>query len=181
MLTSRSMTRVNGPEYLQAMQEVPDTIFENDKIRDGVQFLVSAIALYLCANIGIERSMGVLPLIAAATLVVSHIMDARSTVQNIEAAEHAEELGIVHSAHEAGMFMMEDPTTADITRGRGLLIDTVKIAALVGAPIIGPLGVAGPIAGIGHSVGKVFAALNNKVMLKRMNRAIEIRETSLAS
>jgi hypothetical protein len=164
--------------YQQAKNEIPPKLVENDKLRHATQFILGGLAMCACAAMGIEKASEIIPFVTAGLLVSTMIMDAKSTVETLESARTADELGINNSVQETGLFLPSQPSRSDIYRGRGLFIDIAKIVLLVGAPVIGPIGLAGSVAGIGHSAGKALAALNNGVVKSRLDRAIEIQQSA---
>lgn len=160
--------------YEQAKLEIPPTLVENDRFRDAMSIVVTGLAFAACVGMGVEKAMQVMPMITAGMLIGSMMLDAKNTVETIETAREATKLGINNSVQEAGLFLPQQPTREDIYRGRGLFIDVTKIILLVGAPILGPIGLVGSLGGISNSVGKTIAALNNKVINRRLERAIEL-------
>lgn len=162
--------------YQQAKIEIPPQLVESDKFRDAMQIVVVGLAMATCVAMGMEKASEVIPMITAGLLVGTMLMDAKSTVDTLETASRAHELGISNSVQETGLFLSSQPTRSDIYSGRGLFIDIAKLVLLVGAPIIGPIGLAISVGGIGHAAGKTIAALNNGVVKSRLDRAIQLHE-----
>lgn len=162
--------------YQQAKIEIPPQLVESDKFRDAMQVVSIGLAMATCVAMGMERASEVIPMITAGLLVSTMLMDAKSTVDTLETASRAHELGIANSVQETGLFLPSHPTRSDIFRGRGLFIDIAKLILMVGAPIVGPIGLAISVGGIGHSAGKAIAALNNGVVKSRLDRAIQLHE-----